>query len=70
MRLYIRPIYMGERLTGYALCRIQKDQPLVDEDVVEHFDLDYSGKMIREAAIEFHDADSVEWGDNINIKEV
>ena len=62
--LIIRPVYINDVLTGYALCKT--DNILVDSDIVDHFGKDYNGKMIRETAQEFHGISDIRWGKPIN----
>ena len=59
-KAWIRPVYAGERLVSYALCRTDGEL-LVDSDVIDHFDLEYTGKMIEETAVEFHGVDECDW---------
>jgi len=49
-RAYIRPVHggaSGRELISFAVCRT--NQPLlVDEQILDHFPADFSGKEIRE----------------------
>lgn len=67
MKFFIRPVHKAETAmpVSIALCRTDGDI-LLDEDIVEHFPPDTSGKKIRECAHEFHRA-RCEWGKSINI---
>lgn len=58
------PLFFGERLSGYALCLTET--PTVDSDIVDHYDLDYNGKMIKESAKEFHNMENVKWSSPIH----
>jgi hypothetical protein len=63
MKLYIRPCG-GNTLTGFALCRTN-GEVLVDEQIIEHFPVDATGKEIKAAAVDLglvNSADEVEWG--------
>jgi len=62
-RLYIRPVHPkgGGKLLSLALCRYDSRKILlVDEDILEHFPPDTSGKDIKLAAVEFFGATSIE----------
>ena len=63
-RAVIRPTYTNDVLTGYALCK--GETILVDSHIITHFDTDHNGKMIKEAAKEFHGIDECRWGKPIN----
>ena len=60
----IRPVYLNDVLTGYALCK--GETILVDSHILDHFGKDYNGKMIKETAKEFHGIDECRWGKPIN----
>lgn len=64
-KLYIRPVYVDDVLKSYALTTTN-DEILTDSQILDHFDLDYNGSMIRESAQEFYNAGEVDWGKNIN----
>lgn len=70
-KLWIRPVYNeSDQLLGLCLCRTEQTV-LVDEQVVEHFELDITGKEIKETAVEFGWVDSVEdvsWSTAIVVK--
>ena len=67
MTLYIRPVYNHKsQLLSLALCRSDQEI-LVDSQVIEHFDREESGKMIRKIAKIFHGANEVKWGNTINV---
>jgi hypothetical protein len=64
--LFIRPVYEvredgTERLMSQALCTTAFDI-LTDEQILEHFPLDITGKEIRKEAIETFGAEDVAWG--------
>lgn len=65
--LWIRPVYVGEKLVSYALTTTN-GTILVDGQILDHFGLDYSGKEIKAAGVEFYDGQEVEWGKPINNK--
>ena len=62
MNAFIRPVYRksDDVLIGLCLARVNTP-PLVDEDIIEHFDKHESGKFIRQVAEEMGFT-SVEWG--------
>ena len=59
MRIFIRPVFdnpdSGVLPIGYALCA-RAGELLSDGDILDHFDVDYTGKEIEAAAMEFHGA--------------
>jgi hypothetical protein len=68
-KAWIKPVYVDDKdgwrgLVSYALCR--SNTPLVDGDVIEHFEPDYTGKEIKETAKEFYGIDECVWGSPIN----
>lgn len=63
-KLYIRPVYVDEVLKSYALTTTN-GIILSDSQVLDHFDTDHNGKMIKESAKEFHDGEA-DWGKPIN----
>ncbi len=71
MTLYIRPVHVGRRLVGTALC-LTKGEVLMDEQILQHFPLDVTGRDVREIAVDMYGArslDDVEWAGPIETKE-
>jgi hypothetical protein len=64
-KAYIRPVYVGDslRIKSYALTRTN-DKPLQDSDIIFHCDPDYTGRMIKDTALEFWGIEeaNIEWG--------
>lgn len=68
-KAFIKPVHRrsGE-LCSLALC--VEDPPLVDEDVLWHFDSNARGVDIKATAVDFgvvDNADDVEWSGPINL---
>jgi hypothetical protein len=63
--LWIRPVYIGTRLSSYALATTN-DTILVDQQILEHFPISEPGSDVTAAAIEFHGATHVIWGKPIH----
>ena len=66
--VFIRPVYVGERLSSIALART-KHETLVDSDIIEHFPPDTPGRDISAMALEFGYAQrptDIQWAGPIN----
>lgn len=66
---YIRPVYVGERLSSLALCR--NEDVITDSDIISHFSPETPGIEIKEVAVEMGEADSlnsVHWSDIIDVE--
>lgn len=62
MTAYIRPVCRksSDAVTGYALVKTEGDV-MLDCEILDHYGPDYTGKMIRESAAEFHGIDDCQW---------
>ena len=60
-KLFIRPSYDGRELVSLTLCTTNK-QVETDEQILEYFEPDTSGRDIRETAMEFYGREAI-WGE-------
>jgi hypothetical protein len=60
-KLYIRPLYSpADVLKGFAVTTCA-GEPLVDSEILEHFDRSATGVEIREAMLSCHPNVEIQW---------